>query len=780
MPGATHNIAGRTQASARLARSQYMLARTEGIAHVGSWEWDVATDTVTWSDELFRIFQKNPADGPPSFAQHSELYSPQDMQRLSAAVASAVSHGMPYELELRAIRTDGETRVCLARGHAELGPDGIATILFGSLQDITERKQVEEALKESEAFARTVLDSVSDQVAVIDQDGVITAVNAVWRRFALKNMPTPGNPVPDTDIGLNYLKICQPGTRSAADNSEAAREGIQAVLDGRLSTFSLEYACHSSGQPRWFRMRVTPLGLDGRGAVIAHTDITAKIEADLARVDFQRLVQEKEERLALAVLHNGIGIWDWNLQTLDMVWDDSMFALYRLRREDFSGAVDAWEKSLHPDDRARAESEVQEALQGVKPFDTEFRVCWSNGEIHHIKAVAKVFLDEAGKPVRMLGTNIDITQRKRNEAELDQHRHHLEALVQQRTSALSIAKEAAEAANRAKAIFLATMSHELRTPMNGIMGMTELSLGCATGPKQVGYLNTVSQCSKRLLALINDILEFTRAESETLTLDTTSFILADVLEVVSNHEGQKASGKGIEFLVEVDPGLARQPMIGDRQRLEHILLALTDNAIKFTSQGSVTVRVKADEDKLNSLLLRFEVWDTGIGIAAKDQRRLFTAFEQMDGSMTRKYGGSGLGLALSQSLVRAMDGDMGVDSEVGRGSLFWFSIPAGRLAADAQSLPAPLSAATAVAAPATERPPDTARVAALVAELLPLLGANKFDALGRFKALQEAVAGSALAAEIDAAGRLLQGMDFAATLERLRRLATTQGWDKSA
>jgi diguanylate cyclase (GGDEF)-like protein/PAS domain S-box-containing protein len=170
-----------------------------------------------------------------------------------------------------------------------------------------------------------------------------------------------------------------------------------------------------SGKLKWVRGEAVPEPQDDGGVLWNGilTDITAQKETEFELTESRRLLQEKEERLALAVMHNGIGIWDWNLGTREMVWDDSMFALYHLRREDFSGAVDAWAKSLHPDDRAHADREVQEALEGVKPFDTEFRVRWPNGEIHHIKAVAKVFRDEAGKPVRMLGTNIDITERKR-------------------------------------------------------------------------------------------------------------------------------------------------------------------------------------------------------------------------------------------------------------------------------------------------------------------------------------------------------------------------------
>ena len=265
---------------------------------------------------------------------------------------------------------------------------------------------------------------------------------------------------------------------------------------------------------------------------------------------------------------------------------------------------------------------------------------------------------------------VDITERKTALAELEQYRHRLETMVVDRTAALSIAKEAAETASRAKSIFLANMSHELRTPMNGIMGMTSLAQRRATDPKQIEQLTKVTQSSQRLLAIIDDLLDLTQIEAERLTLEQTRFELGSVLDKLN---GLDAGQKGLKFSLDIAPDLAQQPLQGDPLRLGQILLNLTGNAIKFTSEGSISVRVLRVEESPTDVLLRFEVQDTGIGISAEDQKRLFNAFEQADGSSTRKHGGTGLGLAISKRLALMMGGSIGVESQLGAGSTFWFT-----------------------------------------------------------------------------------------------------------
>lgn len=249
----------------------------------------------------------------------------------------------------------------------------------------------------------------------------------------------------------------------------------------------------------------------------------------------------------------------------------------------------------------------------------------------------------------------------------------LEQMVDERTASLSIAKEAAEAANRAKTVFLATMSHELHTPMNGIMGLTNIALRRTTDPQMADTLTKVKQSSEKLLTIINDVLDFSKTESERFQLDIAGFKLRDVMGVLMNSKEPTANNKGLKLNVNMTPDLGNMMLHGDGQRLGQILGHLTSNAIKFTHKGVITIRAMVAEESATDILLRFEVEDTGIGIPDPDQKRLFSSFEQVDGSMNRKHGGIGLGLALSKRLAQAMGGSIGVKSEEGVGSIFWLT-----------------------------------------------------------------------------------------------------------
>jgi signal transduction histidine kinase len=251
----------------------------------------------------------------------------------------------------------------------------------------------------------------------------------------------------------------------------------------------------------------------------------------------------------------------------------------------------------------------------------------------------------------------------------------LEGLVTTRTEQLVSALRKAEQNSREKSRFLSTMSHELRTPLSAIMGMTSLASRLATNPEQKRYFEIVERSLRDLHGILNDVLDVSRIEAGKISLKVARLELTGIFEGVQSLMASKASEKGLQLVFELPPQCARLPLMGDDLRLRQVLINLVGNAAKFTELGSIHVRCMPAERGEHELRLRFEIEDTGPGIGAEDQKRLFLPFEQLDSSITRTQGGSGLGLAISKELVTVMGGSIGVVSEAGKGSLFWFEIP---------------------------------------------------------------------------------------------------------
>ena len=316
-----------------------------------------------------------------------------------------------------------------------------------------------------------------------------------------------------------------------------------------------------------------------------------------------------------------------------------------------------------------------ETTRNGHAYQGEVQFRHRNGSLLDVEIAARPIRDPTGQATGGSVTAFrDISERKRNEAELRQHREHLEGLVKERTAALCLAKESAETASRAKSTFLANMSHELRTPMNAIMGMTSMILRQSSEPQLRTQLGKIEGASRHLLHVINDILDISKIEADRMKLEEIDFLLGSVFENLNSLAAQRATEKGLVLKIELSEALAGLSLIGDPLRLGQVLLNLTGNAIKFTQHGHVTVRGTHGEIVDDQIVLCFEVEDSGIGITPEAQSRLFTAFEQADNSMTRKYGGSGLGLAISRQLVKLMGGEMGINSTPGQGSTFWFTI----------------------------------------------------------------------------------------------------------
>ena len=311
-------------------------------------------------------------------------------------------------------------------------------------------------------------------------------------------------------------------------------------------------------------------------------------------------------------------------------------------------------------------SEGRPLINKVEPYYDR------DGQTGYVQTNKWPLFDEQRKVVGIFGISRDITERILDQQELQQHRQRLEQLVVERTAELAIAKEAAESASVAKSDFLANMSHEIRTPLNAITGMAHLIRRHGLAPDQMERLDRLEGASEHLLEIINAILDLSKIEAGKFTFEEAPVKVDSVLGNVASMLHDRARTKNLALIVECDPLLPS--VLGDATRIQQALLNYAGNAIKFTDAGSVTLRVKMLEEDFGSVLLRFEVTDTGIGIAEDELPRLFNAFEQADNSITRKYGGTGLGLAINRKLANLMGGDAGAESQYGEGSTFWLTM----------------------------------------------------------------------------------------------------------
>lgn len=347
----------------------------------------------------------------------------------------------------------------------------------------------------------------------------------------------------------------------------------------------------------------------------------------------------------------------------------------------------SWLGLVAPDMRDDMAGYLETLLREHLSFDREYRIVRpSDGEERWVHGRGQLKFDDDGQRTVLFGTIQDITERKRIELELAEHREHLETLVEQRTHQLVEAKEAAEAANVAKSAFLANMSHEIRTPMNAIAGMAHLIRRDGLQPRQAVRLDKLETASQHLLEIINAILDLSKIEAGKLDLAETPINVGQLFDNITAMLHSQVAEKGLQWRVEQ----GRLPaLLGDMTRLQQALLNYASNAVKFTEQGSVTLRVTLDAEEADAAIVRFVVTDTGIGVSDEVASRLFAAFEQADNSTTRRYGGTGLGLAITKKLAQLMGGEVGVDSTPGKGSAFWFTARLKKgselLAADAQN-----------------------------------------------------------------------------------------------
>jgi PAS domain S-box-containing protein len=510
-------------------------------------------------------------------------------------------------------------------------PDGLA-IYF---RDITEKKGLQEILSGRERYLRALVQNSSDALSVLDGNLIVRNENgAVEPTFGVPPEGRPG-----TGFVLNV----------ASEDREIAESALR-KSDG--TPFRIHYS-HGDGSIHVLEMIATDLMADSmiQGIVVNTRDVTERQRIQNLLEDSQRLAR--------------IGSWEIDGSGA-VTWSDSMYVIFERDPALGPPAIDEFLQRilLSRADRRKIRRAYMSAERQSRRGTYECGLELGGGTIKHLLMVAEARPAANGRSAGMRGFVQDVTQVKLNEIALKAQSEELIA-----------ARDAAEAAARAKSDFLATMSHEIRTPMNGVIGMTGLLLDTPLSDEQAEYLSIIRKSGEALLTIINDILDFSKIEAGRIEFETVDFDLFAVIKDCAEIVLAAARLKKIDLILPAFDQEVRIFAKGDPGRVRQVLLNLLSNAVKFTAAGHVSVLLEQSE------MITVRVRDTGIGISIPAQERLFLAFSQADSSTTRRFGGTGLGLAIARRLIELMGGKIGVNSEPGKGAEFWFTLPSGSVAA---------------------------------------------------------------------------------------------------
>ncbi len=569
---------------------------------------------------------------------------------LNARVLRGESDRLTFEIMgLRGTRRWLDTHavpLCNAAGQVEA--------VLAVTRDITAQREAEEQIRNGERFLRSAIDSLESHTVVLDATGRIISVNKAWREFALAN----GGTARDVLEGSNYLDACDSAASCCPEAGRIAA-AVRAALSAEQSPGApgadqepVEYACHSPTEKRWFLSSVRGFARGSeRFAVVSHLNITAIRSAEES---LRHLMQVQGEMGAMA----RIGGWELDPATNLGTWTDQMYAIFEVPPT-YTPELASSLAHFPGDAKDTVERCVQRAIETGEPFEYTVPFITAGGRRLWVRGMGRAER-RGGKTARLYGAFQDVTDSQLASEELIK------------------ARDAARAANRAKSAFLANMSHEIRTPLTAILGFADLlhdDGDISAAPKgRIEAIHTIQHAGKHLLAVINDILDLSKIEAERMVLERIEVALPTVLRTVESLLRPQAAGKGVALNVTFATPVPER-MLGDPTRVRQILMNLVGNAVKFTEVGSVTISAGTEYISGRPMLV-LDVSDTGAGMTAEQTSRLFSAFEQADSTVTRKYGGTGLGLAVSRRLANLMGGDVVLmRTQPGIGSCFRLALP---------------------------------------------------------------------------------------------------------
>jgi len=641
------------EATDELAESRQRLDLALASSGIGTWDRNIENDAIFWDEAQHRIMGTDTADFKLDWAGFTKLIYPPDAQRFASEINEALGEDKGYVSEYRFVRPNGEVRTLEARGHVIRDAAGRALRLIGTSMDITQRKQAEEELKK---LSQAVQQSPAS-VVITDLKGTIEYVNHKFCEVTGYTF--------EEAIGQNPRIL-----KSGHTPAKVYRELWKTIKAGNEWRGEFQNK-KKNGELYWESATISPLkSADGSTAyyLAVKEDVTE-------RKEMEESLREKEARFRGYFEHSQVGMAvtsptkGW-VEANDQLQSMLGYTLDELRQT-------TWAEITHPADIDEDAKQFERMLAGeIEHYALDKRFMRRDGEIVYTNLTVACIRAETGDVLYVLASFQDITERKKMDDDLHERIKELDeaqSAMLNMMEDLDEEKARAEEATRAKSDFLANMSHEIRTPMNAVIGMAHLALKTELTPKQEDYLNKIQSSANSLLGIINDILDFSKIEAGKLDMEAVQFDLLETLDNVANVITVKAQEKeNLEVLFYLDSQVPNF-LVGDSLRLNQILVNLGNNAVKFTEQGEIVLSARVIERSDDKVILQFSVRDTGIGMTAEQQNKLFQAFSQADTSTTRKYGGTGLGLTISKRLVNMMGGEIWTESEPGQGTTFNFT-----------------------------------------------------------------------------------------------------------